>query len=205
MKQGYTEIIAIIDKSGSMEAVKKDSIGGFNSFIKSQKEEEGEANLTLVLFDTVVKTVYESKPISKVTRLTSKSYVPGGMTAMNDAIGSAVNSLGVRLAAMDESDRPENVIVAILTDGDENSSKEFSPEAIREMITEQSQKYSWEFIFLAANQDAIEAGGNIGINVDRCMSYAGDSAGTTEAYASIAMATSSIRSGNRDFSLNSGS
>jgi len=201
MKKGYSEIVAIIDKSGSMEPVKKDSIGGFNTFISSQKEEPGEANLTLVLFDTHVKTVYESKEISEVKKLTARSYKPSGGTAMNDAIGSAVDNLGKRLEAMNEEDRPENVIVVILTDGEENSSINYSLGQIKDIVSEQTNKYSWEFVFLAANQDAILSGAEIGINSNRCMSYSADSKGTAMAYASICASTSRLRSGNRDFSV----
>ena len=205
MKKGYTEIIAIIDKSGSMESIKKDSIGGFNSFVNTQKELEGQANLTLVLFNNQVEIKYESRDIKDVKRLTSKTYNTCGTTAMNDAIGMSMKRLGQRLSDMEEKDRPENVIVVILTDGEENSSREFSAAAVKEAIREQREKYSWEFIFLGANQDAIEAGRNIGISTDRCMSYSADSKGMGDAYASIALSTTMIRGGNRDFNINDSS
>ena len=202
MKKGYTEIIAIIDKSGSMHPIKSDSIGGVNSFIESQKEQEGTANLTLVLFNTEVETIYESEDIKNIKGLNATSYIPNGMTAMNDAIGISINKLGLKLSKMKEEDRPENVIVAILTDGQENSSMEFSGEAVKSLIKEQTEKYNWEFIFLAANQNAVESGAGIGIPKERCMEYSADSKGMNNAYTSMSLASSLIRSGNRDFNIN---
>ena len=152
MKPDLTDITLVVDRSGSMEQVQKDAQGGVNSFIKEQAKEPGEALLTLVQFDTEYEFLHEGVPISQVPEY---KLVPRGMTALLDAVGRAINETGERLSKMKEQDRPGLVIFVVMTDGLENSSKEFSKDLIKEMIKRQQEKYNWHFTFLGANQDAI--------------------------------------------------
>lgn len=164
MKAGLTEIICVIDKSGSMDSLKSDAIGAFNTFLEQQKALPGEAKITLTLFDTDYKIVHNGVPIASVPALTLDTYVPGGMTALLDAAGRTIDKVGERLKATPENDRPEKVLMVILTDGEENSSHEYTRQQLFDKITHQKAKYNWEFIFLAANQDAIQAGQSIGVS-----------------------------------------
>ncbi|MFW9872522.1 MAG: hypothetical protein ACFFG0_05415, partial [Candidatus Thorarchaeota archaeon] len=145
------EIVCIIDRSGSMASIAKDAIGGFNTFLEEQKKVKGEATLTFIQFDTDYEIIHENKPLFDVPKLNESTFQPRGATALLDAVGKTIDSVGKRLSNMQENNRPEKVIVAILTDGEENSSKEYTLSKVREMITHQRDKYQWEFIFLAAN------------------------------------------------------
>jgi uncharacterized protein YegL len=180
MKKNLCELVCIIDKSGSMDSIKSDAIGGFNSFLKEQKKSTFDIKMTLALFDTDYKLVHEGKVITDVEELTEHSYFPGGGTALYDAIGRTMDNVGSRLHRTPENERPEKVLVVILTDGEENSSHVYSNEKINEMINHQRDKYNWEFIFLAANQDAFAVGNNIGINVN--LSFCSTSRGIHKAF-----------------------
>ena len=193
-KENLTEIVCIIDKSGSMDSVRKDAIGGFNSFIDSQKKVPGDAVLSLILFDTAYEVCYEGKNIQEVLDLNDASYVPCGCTALLDAVGKAINSTGTRLSNMPEQDRPSKVIFVILTDGEENSSREFTKARINNMITHQKDIYKWEFIYLAANQDAIQEAYKIGIAASQSFTYAGTAQGTRHVYDVISGTVSNYRS-----------
>ncbi|MFA6654109.1 MAG: vWA domain-containing protein, partial [Candidatus Delongbacteria bacterium] len=153
-KKDHTQLICVLDRSGSMESVADDAIGGFNTFIEEQKKQPGTMSVTLVLFDHEYLVPFKNKDIMKVEPLNRKSYVPRGVTALLDAVGRTVNEAGSELSKKKEKDRPEKVIVCILTDGLENASKEFKIEQIKKLIEHQKEKYSWDFVFLAANQDA---------------------------------------------------
>lgn len=184
-----TEIVFILDQSGSMYSIYSDAIGGFNSFIKSQKEVEGECLFSAVLFDTTVKPLYSGIDLKEVVELTEKTYKPNGGTALLDAIGMTIDSTGSRLRAMKEVDRPDKILFVILTDGEENSSRAYTSEKVAEMIKHQREKYSWEFLFLAANQDAITAGNKL--NIVNNYNFAASAQGIRSAYASTdAFATS---------------
>lgn len=159
----FAHICCIIDRSGSMHSIQSDAIGGFNAFIKAQKNEPGRAVFTLVLFNHEYAKLYDAVPLQDVQPLTVETYQPDGMTALLDAVGRGIDELGASLAAAPEEERPGKVIVAILTDGEENSSRVFTREQVFETISHQRDVYKWEFFFLAANQDAIQAGGSIGI------------------------------------------
>ena len=185
MKEKYHEIICIIDRSGSMEAIKSDAIGGFNSFIEGQRKLEGEAALTLVLFNDGYKIVYDRKDLQTVPFLNDTTYVPGGTTAMLDAIGRTIDSVGERLSNTPEKDRPEKVIVSILTDGLENDSKEYTYEQIGARIKRQKEKYNWDFIFLAANQDAVESAKKISIDKNDAVDFEATPDGITDALYSM--------------------
>lgn len=192
-KENLTEIVCIIDKSGSMDSVRKDAIGGFNSFIDVQKKVPGDATLTLILFDTIYEVCYEGKNIKDVSNLDEKSYIPCGCTALLDSLGKTINSVGARLSKTLEQDRPSKVIFVILTDGEENSSKEFTKKQINDMITLQRDTYKWEFIYLAANQDAIKEASHIGIASANAFNYVGTPQGTRNIYNVISNTVSSFR------------
>jgi uncharacterized protein YegL len=192
-KQGLTEIVCIIDKSGSMDSVRDDSIGGFNTFLKGQRELPGEALFTLTLFDTDYTVIHNGVPIAEVPELTSDTYIPGGMTALLDAMGRTIDKVGQRLAETDEDDRPENVIVAILTDGQENSSTEYTRDQVMASVKQQQDEWSWEFMYLGANQDAVYEGGRLGISAARSRNYVADSDGTSKVYQEMSMEVQYLR------------
>ncbi len=169
MRTDLTDITMVIDRSGSMESIRSDAEGGINAFINQQKVEPGEALLTLVQFDTEYEFVHSGVPIKQVTAFT---LLPRGSTALLDAVGRAINETGARLAAMNETDRPGLVVFVIVTDGQENSSREFKRKKIREMIQHQQSAYKWQFTFLAANQDAFAEGASMGIAQDGIAAYA---------------------------------
>lgn len=194
MKANLSEIVYIVDRSGSMYSLTSDVIGGINRFIDEQRSVEGEANFTLVLFDDEVTHIHDRVNIKDVPHLTDETYMVGGSTAMNDAIGLTVKKLGVALAEMDESERPSKVIVCIMTDGQENASREYSTAAIKAMIDHQTEKYAWEFVFMAANIDVDEVSDQIGIRSANRYAFAATSRGVDMACNSLSFATTSYRS-----------
>lgn len=193
-KQNYTEIVCIIDRSGSMESIKTDAIGGFNTFLESQKKLPGRAFLSLVLFDHEYIMPIQNADLRLVKPLTEKTFVPRGTTALLDAVGRTINDVGSRLANMPEKERPEKVIICILTDGYENASHEFSRGQIKKMIEHQQNKYQWEFIFLAANQDAFAETGGLGISRKMAFNFEANSAGTRSAYEKMNTIVEHLRS-----------
>jgi len=181
MRTDLTDITMVIDRSGSMDSIKTDAEGGINTFIESQKSEPGEALLTLVQFDTEYEFVHQGVPIGGVPKF---KLVPRGSTALLDAVGRAINEAGTRLAAIEEAQRPGLVVFVIVTDGAENSSKEFTRERIRQMVELQQSVYKWQFTFLAANQDAFAEGASMGIAQDGIAAYSmGKVRGTYDAAA----------------------
>lgn len=195
MKNGYTDISIVLDRSGSMESVKSDTIGGFNAFLDDQKKAGGEATITLAQFDDVYEVLYFALPIVDAKRLDSATFVPRGSTALLDAIGRTIHDTGKRLEAMPEGERPEKVIFVIVTDGEENASKEFTAAQVNDLITHQREKYNWEFVFLGANQDAITTAANLGIAGAASLTYAANSKGVQGAYASLSRSVTSRRAG----------
>lgn len=187
-----TEIIFIIDKSGSMAHLAGDTIGGFNGFIASQKALEGKATLTTVLFDTHWKTLHDGIDINEVKPMTNVDYVPYGGTAMLDAIGETINKVQNRHDELGV-EKPEKVIFVITTDGEENSSRKFNKSQIEKMIKHQTNGHGWEFMFLGANMDAVKEAANLGISYDRAVTYDYSDIGTKAVYDTITTATSSIR------------
>lgn len=185
-----TDIVIILDKSGSMLTIKDDVIGGFNSFLEEQKKQPGECNLTMALFDSTYE-IRPSCPISDMKPLTDKTYTPGGWTALFDAVGRAVYETGKRLAALDESQRPDKVMVVVITDGHENASVEYKLAAVREMVEHQQTKYSWKFMFLGANIDSFAEAGQIGISC--AYNFRQTSEGTDSMYRGLSAACSSYR------------
>jgi len=188
-----TEIICIIDRSGSMHGIAADAIGGFNTFLEDQKKDPSDKCLmTFVQFDDVYEIIHSGKPIQDVPPITRETYVPRGSTALLDAIGRTVNDVGARLSRTPEAERPGAVVVVILTDGEENASKEFNQQQIFDMITKQRESFQWEFVFLAANQDAIKAGAQYGIQ--NAVAFAATGAGVQQVYGNVSRGVSSFRS-----------
>lgn len=195
MRQDLTDISVVLDRSGSMEVVRAETIGGFNKFLEEQKKQPGDALLTLMQFDTEFQLVHSGKKLSDVPALTHETFVPRGFTALLDAIGKTINETGRRLADMPEEQRPGKVIFVIVTDGEENSSHEFRQQQIHDMIESQRTKYSWEFVFLGANQDAIKTAATMGMPARSSMTYASNTMGTAAAFVSVANLTSNYRAG----------
>jgi hypothetical protein len=172
MKNNYTAIFLVLDRSGSMTSCEDVTREGFNSFITKQRKELGKATMTLVQFDDQYEVNYEFKDIKDVPLLDKDNYQPRGWTALLDAVGKLINQAGKQLLEMNEKDRPEKVLFVIQTDGLENSSKEFNRDKIFEMIKHQREKYQWGFVFLGANQDAIATATSYGIAPSSTLSYA---------------------------------
>jgi len=164
MKNDLCELIVIVDKSGSMYNVINDTIGGFNTFLDVHQKLQGEAKLTLVLFDTTYKVVHNGLDIQKVPKLDNSSYDTGGMTALLDAVGKTIDEVGKRLSETSEEERPQKVIFMIITDGEENSSKEYDLQQIKEKTKHQQDVYKWDFIFMGANQDAWSNARDLGLS-----------------------------------------
>jgi uncharacterized protein YegL len=163
MKKGLTEIIFVLDESGSMSMAKTDTIGGFNEFVEGQKRIPGEAKMTLVKFSTYYNIVYDGVLLPFVKNLDLETYTPGGGTALLDAIGKAIDTVGSRLSETEESERPEKVMFIVLTDGEENSSRTYSHQKISDMVKHQTDTYKWEFVFMGANIDAFSNAQSINI------------------------------------------
>ncbi len=197
MKKGLTEIVFILDRSGSMSGLEKDTIGGFNSTIEKQKKEEGEAFVSTVLFDSEMEVLHDRVPLASIVPLTEKEYYARGCTALLDAIGGAIHHIGnVHKYARDE-DRPEKTIFVITTDGYENASRKYTSDRVKQMIERQKEKYGWEFIFLGANIDAIETAKSFGISEDRAANFVNDGDGIEVMYSAQCCLMSDIRK-NRD-------
>ena len=194
MKENYTAIGVVIDRSGSMSDITEDTIGGFNTFLKAQKELPGEADLTLVIFDTKYEVIHDCKPLADVPDLDGKTYYARGSTALLDAIGQTINTMGGRFAAMDEADRPSKVILVIITDGHENCSREYTHDQIKALLVEHQEKYSWEVHYYGADQDAITVGSSHGVAAHNNNSWAKSSGGTRAAYGDMSMKIASSRS-----------
>ena len=163
-----THVYFLLDRSGSMESIRDDTEGGFNAFIAEQRSEPGRCRVTLAQFDDEYEEVYRDVPIADVPRLSLR---PRGMTALLDSIGRLVSEAGVRLAALPEEQRPGVVIVGIMTDGHENASRELTHAAVKSMIERQSTTYGWQFLYMGADQDAIEVGASIGVSAAHSMTY----------------------------------
>lgn len=195
MKKNHTEIAVVLDKSGSMGSCVNDTIGGFNRFLEDQKKVSGTANFTLMQFDTNYHIQYDGIDIQKVESLNNKNYSPDGMTALYDAVGRTINSIGQRLDKMSEDEKPEHVIIVIITDGEENSSVEFKQNNIASMIKHQQEKYNWKFTFLGADIDAWGVARSLNIDPNATMKFAKNADGIANAYASFSSNMSQVRSG----------
>ncbi|WP_421383656.1 vWA domain-containing protein [Bacillus salacetis] len=192
MNKNLTEVVFLLDRSGSMAGLEKDTIGGFNGFVKRQSELEGKTLVTTVLFDDRYEVLWQGAPAEEVT-LTDKEYYVRGCTALLDAIGRTIMEVGQRLAGTPEGSRPGNVIFAITTDGMENASREFSYEKINEMIKHQQGKYSWEFIFMGANIDVAQEAAHLGISAENAYDFEATEDGVEKMYTKMSEAVSEIR------------
>jgi hypothetical protein len=196
-----THITAVLDRSGSMQNLADDTIGGFNKFLADQKAAPGQATLTLVLFDNQYEVPYNAVELKDIPDLDSKVYYARGMTALYDALGRAIGDTGAALAALPEDNRPGTVIILVMTDGHENSSREFGGEHGRQrlqaMVKTQTEVYNWNFVFMGANIDAKAVGASIGVSSDRSLNYAASAAGTKSAYEVMSSGTRSLREHSR--------
>ena len=185
MKKNLTEIVFILDRSGSMAGLEDDTIGGFNAMIAKQKGKPGEALVSTVLFDNVSEVIHDRVDIQKIEPMTRKNYYVRGCTALLDAVGGAIHHIGNVHKYAREEDRPEKTLFVITTDGMENASHRYSYEKVRAMITRQKEKYGWEFLFLGANIDAAREAARFGIDADRAANYHADSIGTEVIYEAV--------------------
>lgn len=193
MRKNLTEIVFILDRSGSMQGLEADTIGGFNSMIEKQKKTEGEAFVSTILFSDDSQVLHDRVDISKIKPMTADDYTVGGCTALLDAIGDAIHHIGTIHKYARKEDVPEHTLFVITTDGMENASHRYDSEKVKSMIERQKEKYGWEFLFLGANIDAVETAAHFGIEKDRAVNYHADSVGTQLNYEVLADAISDIR------------
>ena len=193
MKKNLTELVMILDRSGSMGGLESDTIGGYNSMLKKQREEDGEVLVSTVLFDDRSEVLYDRVPLEKMPQMTEKEYYVRGCTALLDAVGGAIRHIGNVHKYAREEDRPEKTIFVITTDGLENASREYSYGRVKKMVEQQKEKYGWEFLFLGANIDAIETAGRFGISADRAAKYNSDREGTALNYEVLAETVCKMR------------
>ena len=177
MKKGLTELVFILDESGSMSGMEADTIGGFNSMIDKQRREEGEAYVSTVAFANESRVIHDRVRIEQVEPLTRRDYTPGGCTALLDALGGAIHHIGNVHKYARAEDVPEHTVFVITTDGMENASHRYSRREVKQMVERQKDRYGWEFLFLGANIDAVSAAEDIGIHRDRSVKYVQDTAG----------------------------
>lgn len=193
MKKGLTELVFILDKSGSMGGLEQDTIGGYNSMLAKQKVVDGDAFITTVLFDNGYELLHDRIDIKAVNFISEKEYRVGGSTALIDAIGKTIHKIGNAQKNTAVDYRAENVMFVIITDGAENASREYTSDKVKAQIERQKTKYGWEFIFLGANIDAVETAGRFGIAPDRAQSFHSDGEGTALNYRVVSEAVASFR------------
>ena len=193
MKKNLTELVFILDRSGSMSGLEADTIGGFNAMIEKQKKEEGEALISTVLFDNDMQVIHDRVPLDSVPALTEKEYFVRGCTALLDAVGGAIHHIGNVHKYAREEDRPENTLFVITTDGMENASRRYTYDKVRSMIEYEKEKYGWEFLFLGANIDAAREAARFGISADRAANYHADHPGTGVIYEAVSQAVCQVR------------
>ena len=185
MRKNLTEIVFILDRSGSMAGLEADTIGGFNAMIEKQRREPGEAYISTVLFDTVSQVIHDRVSLDRVPMLTRKEYYVRGCTALLDAVGGAIRHISNVHKYAREEDRPERTIFVITTDGMENASREFTYDKVRRMIEERKTQHDWEFLFLGANIDAAREAARFGIDPERAANYHADQVGTEVIYEAV--------------------
>lgn len=193
MKNNLTELVFILDRSGSMGGLETDTIGGFNSLLEKQRKVDGEALVTTVLFDNQYELLHDRVNLKGVSPLTSDEYYTRGQTALLDAIGRTINKIGEAHKHTKPEECPGKTMVVVITDGYENASREFSPQRVKYLVQLEQEKYHWEFLFIGANIDAIIAAGNLGIRADRAVNYMHDAQGQRKCYEAVNIAASSLR------------
>ena len=194
MKKNLTEMVFILDRSGSMAGLEADTIGGFNSMIERQKKEEGEALVSTVLFSNGSRVIHDRVDLKKIEPMTDRQYYVGGCTALIDAIGGAIHHIGNVHKYAREEDRPEHTIFVITTDGMENASHIYTSDQVKAMVNRQKEKYGWEFLFLGANIDAVETASRFGIARNRSVNFVNDAKGQALNYATVSEAVRTVRS-----------
>lgn len=194
MRKNLTEIVFILDRSGSMSGLESDTIGGFNSMIGKQKKAKGEALISTILFDSTSEVLYDRVNIRTIRPMTDDDYTVQGCTALLDAIGGAIHHIGIVHKYARPEDVPEHTLFVITTDGMENASRFYTSDRVKQMIERQKQKYDWEFLFLGANIDAVETARHFGIGADRAVNYHSDSVGTQLNYEVLNEAICAVRS-----------
>ena len=193
MKKNLTELVFILDRSGSMSGLEADTIGGFNGMIERQKKEEGDALVSTVLFSGDSVVIHDRVDLKKIEPLTDRQYYVGGCTALIDAIGGAIHHIGNVHKYAREEDRPERTVFVITTDGMENASRRYTSDKVKAMVQRQKDKYGWEFLFLGANIDAVETAAHFGIAEDRAVTFHNDARGQALNYATVCEAVSDLR------------
>jgi hypothetical protein len=193
----YTHIAVILDRTGSMESIRDDTIGGFNSFLKSQQSEKGRATMTLVQFDSrdPYEVIDRFRPVGEVTPLSRKTYVPRAATPLLDAIGRGIVDLDASIAGLGSSERPSKVVFAVVTDGQENASREFTSEQVEALIREKKEEDGWQFVFLSADLAAIGDAVSVGVDRDATMLFDKDAVGSERAWGELACAMTDLRAG----------
>jgi hypothetical protein len=200
MRREYTHITMILDRTGSMESIRDDTIGGFNTFLKQQKQEPGRATMTLVQFDTQnpYEVIHKFKPLKDIPDLTRETFVPRAATPLLDAMGRGINDLEDTLADLPRGKRPTGIVMVIITDGEENSSREFSKYQIAKMVRERQEKAGWQFVFLSADLAAINDAIALGVRQGSAMAFDRTAQGTSQAFAASARWVSGYRSGRNE-------
>ena len=193
MKKNLTELVMILDRSGSMGGLESDTIGGYNSMLKKQSEADGEVLVSTVLFEDCSEVLYDCVPLEKMPQMTENEYYVRGCTALLDAVGGAIHHIGNVHKYAREEDRPEKTIFVITTDGLENASRKNSYEHVKKMVERQKEQYGWEFLFLGANIDAIKTAGRFGISADRAANFISDHEGTALNYEVLAQTVCEMR------------
>lgn len=193
LSNNITELVFILDRSGSMAGLESDTIGGFNAMLEKQKKQEGVCYVSTVLFDNESKVIHDRVPLEEVRPMTEDDYTVGGCTALLDAIGEAIHHIGNIHKYARKEDVPANTMFVITTDGMENASRRYNADQIRSMISGQKEKYGWEFLFIGANIDAVKTAGRFGIAPERAVNYKADSRGTKVVYESVCKAVGSFR------------
>ena len=193
MKKNLTELVFILDRSGSMAGLEGDTIGGFNAMLQKQRGEPGEAIISTVLFDNETEVIHDRLPLDKVPALTEQEYYVRGCTALLDAVGGAIHHIGNVHKYAREEDRPEKTLFVITTDGMENASRRYTYDKVKAMIERQRETYGWEFLFLGANIDATREAARFGIRADCAADYHADSIGTEAVYESVCEAVCQVR------------
>jgi len=196
MKDDYTHITVILDRTGSMESIRDDTIGGFNAFLNEQKTHSGKATLSLIQFDSQdpYEEIHQFKPLADIPELTRNTYIPRAATPLLDALGRGINTLENNLSALEEDSQPSKIIFVVITDGMENASQEFSRDQIEKMIKEKTEKEDWQFVFLSADFDAINEAGDIGFQTNKAYLFVKDRKGSIKAWNALSKRTSEYRS-----------
>jgi len=193
MKKNLTELVFILDRSGSMSGLERDTIGGFNAMIEKQKKQDGECIVSTVLFDDESRVIHDRISLDNIKPMTEDDYFVGGCTALIDAIGGAIHHIGNIHKYARPEDVPENTIFIITTDGQENASHRYSSDKVKQMIERQKDKYGWEFLFIGANIDAVETAKRYGIDRNRAVNYNADAQGTSVLYETVSKAVCNVR------------